>query len=51
MAGCNLNRPIRDIVYKAGDWDFEASELKEVNDPKLCGWMLPRVQGRMIKRA
>jgi hypothetical protein len=51
MGGCYLNRPVREIVYKAGDWDLEASTLKEVPDPALpSASLMPRVEGRMLKR-
>ena len=50
MGGCHLNRPIRDIVYKAGDWDLEASDLKEADSPALWARLQPRVEGRMVKR-
>jgi len=51
MGGCNLNRPIAEIVCGAGDWDLEASELKEDNDPASVWSWLPRVDGKMVKRA
>jgi hypothetical protein len=51
MGGCNLNRSTGDIVSGAGDWDLEASELKEENSPESVWSWLPRVEGRMVKRA
>lgn len=49
--GCNLNRLTGEIIRGAGDWDLEASELKEQDDPAAKWACLPRVEGRMIKRA
>jgi hypothetical protein len=49
MGGCHLNRPIRDIVYKAGDWDLEVSELEELDSPVLFVSLQPRVEGKLVK--
>ena len=50
MGGCTLNRSLEDVIYDAGDWDFEASELKDTNDSKAEQSLMPRVEGRLIKR-
>jgi SAM-dependent methyltransferase len=51
LGGCHLNRPIGEIICKAGDWDLEVSKLEEVDAPALWARLQPRVEGRMVKRA
>lgn len=51
MGGCNLNRSAGDIIRNAGDWDPQDSEI-EVQKSLASEWsIMPRVEGRLIKRA
>ncbi|KAH8690525.1 S-adenosyl-L-methionine-dependent methyltransferase, partial [Talaromyces proteolyticus] len=51
MGGCDLSRPIGDIIRNAGDWDLQNSEI-EVQKSLASEWsIMPRVEGRLIKSA
>jgi SAM-dependent methyltransferase len=50
MGGCSLNRLKEDIIFNAGDWDLQASEIKVQDNPASEWSLMPRVEGRLIKR-
>jgi hypothetical protein len=45
IGGCNLNRPIREIVLGAADW-----EVVELDVEETVASLLPRIWGRLVKK-
>jgi hypothetical protein len=51
MGGCDLSRLTGDIIRNSGDWDTQGSEPEVQKNPAFEWTIMPRVEGRLIKRA
>ncbi|EOO03488.1 putative methyltransferase type 11 protein [Phaeoacremonium minimum UCRPA7] len=46
LAGCRLDRPVKDAFLRAGDW-----ELVQIDEDKDGALIMPRVWGKLVKRS
>ena len=51
MGGCTLTRSLGDVIRNAGEWDPQGSETEVQKSPASEWTIMPRVEGRLIKRA
>ena len=51
MGGCDLSRSTGDVIRNTGEWDLQDSDI-EAQKSLMSEWsIMPRVEGRLIKRA
>ena len=51
MGGCCLDRELGDIIHRAGDWDLQKSEIEVQKSPTAEWSIMPRAEGRLVKKA